>query len=204
MPLPPSRRSSSLTSLEQPARRLEEGFDRQTMALVIVFPLLERRGRSKPDVAVRRSHQVHAKTVRMRKGIDECVDERSLRRRELDVFATARVNRKRLSSEKARDVVGVQARGVDDGAGADRFTLRAQLHAIGMPVGADQPRARQKDSARVGAGRQQRLDERLGFDHARLGRPQSGDARHRWLARDDERAIDQFQPVHAIARRRAP
>ena len=67
-----------------------------------------------------------------------------------------------------------------------------------MPVGADQPRARQKDRARVGAGRHQRLDERLGFDHARLGRPQSGDARHRRLARDDERAIDQFQPVHAI------
>ena len=71
--------------LEQPARRLEEGFDRKTMALVIVFPLLERRGRPKPDVAVRRSHQVHAKTVRMRKGIDERVDERSLRGRELDM-----------------------------------------------------------------------------------------------------------------------
>jgi hypothetical protein len=67
-----------------------------------------------------------------------------------------------------------------------------------MLVGADQPRARQKDDASVGADRHQRLDERLGFDHARLGRPQSRDARHRWLACDDERAIDQFQPFHAI------
>src|SRR5262245_42362257 len=111
--------------LEQPARRLEEGFDRQTMAFVIVFPLLERRGRPKPDVAVRRSYQVHAKAVRMRKGVDKCVDERSLRRRKLGVLSPARVNRERLSAEKARDVISVQTRGVDDGAGADRFTLRA-------------------------------------------------------------------------------
>src|SRR6185436_16386797 len=83
--------------LEQPASRLEEGFDRQTMALVIVFPLLKRRSRSKPDVSVRRSHQVHAKAVRMRKRIDEGVDERSLRRRKLDVFAAARVDGERLS-----------------------------------------------------------------------------------------------------------
>src|SRR5262245_57846271 len=87
--------------LEPPARRLEEGFDRQTVAFVIVFPFLERRGRPKPDVAVRRSHQVHAKAVRMRKGIDECVDERSLGRCELCVLSTARVNRERLSAEKA-------------------------------------------------------------------------------------------------------
>ena len=92
----------------------------------------------------------------------------------LHVLAAARIDRERFAAEHPRHLVGVETRGVDDGARVNRLALGSEHHAVRSPVGADQPRTGQKHGAGVRAGPQQRLDQFLGVHDAGFGRPDGG------------------------------
>src|SRR5688572_32747162 len=66
---------------------------------------------------------------RMRQRVHETVDERPFRRHQLRVLAAAGVDGEGLPSEGGRDLVGVQARGVDDNASQDAFGGRLKLES---------------------------------------------------------------------------
>ena len=151
---------------QQPARRLQKRLDGKAILFVVVLPLLKRRGWPQPHVTVGRSHEVHAQAVGVGEGIHERVDQRSLRRRQLDVFAAAGIHRERLAAQQPRDLVCEQPSRVHDRPGVDRFLFRAQLDAVVSTIGTNQASARQEDHAGVDAGRDQCLDERLGVHHA--------------------------------------
>ena len=130
-------------------RRFQKGLERKPIALVVVLPVLVTRRRSDPDVPARGRPQVHAKPVsrRRRRPVDESVDERPPRRRQLRVLAAARIDREVLAPEQAGDVVGIQACRVDDLTCRDGFARRAHEHAPGGP-----PR-RQRSGCRAGRSR---------------------------------------------------
>ena len=102
----------------------------------------------------------------MRQRIHERVDQRPLRRRQLDVLAAARIDRERLAAEHRRHLVGIQARGVHHHPRADRFAFGPQRHPASLAVCADESRARQEDRTGVAGTTQQRLHQFLGVDDA--------------------------------------
>ena len=61
---------------------------------------------------------------RVRQGIDEAVHHALLRRGEFRILAAARIDGEPLAAERCRHFVGVQPRGVDDGAGGDLLGVR--------------------------------------------------------------------------------
>src|SRR2546428_218425 len=63
------------------------------------------------------------------------------------------------------------------------------------------PRAGTTDASigpRMGAGGKEGFDGRFGVVHAGFRRPQRGARRHGWLARVDERAIDELESLDAV------
>ena len=77
MPLPASRRSSSVDRRQQRARRLEKRLERQPIWLVVGLVVLIADRRTDPHRAAERPRQVHAEAVagRVRHGIDETAHE---------------------------------------------------------------------------------------------------------------------------------
>jgi hypothetical protein len=141
---------------------------------------------------------MHTETMRVRKRIDQAVHEAALRRNQLGILSAARVDAKRLAAEHRRDIVGIQAGGVDDGAREDALRGGGQLDSVRTHLGANQGSARQDDRALVTAQSDQRAHERFGFENAGVGGKQRcvcGDVR---LARADERAVDHAQTFDAV------
>src|SRR2546422_722376 len=88
---------------QQLSGRLNEGLERQPVALVVVFSVLISDRRPQPYVAANRAGQMHAEPVarRMRQRIHERADERPSGRRELSIFAAARIDGEALTTECA-------------------------------------------------------------------------------------------------------
>ena len=205
MPLPPRRRSPSCTSGSSCARRFEEVLDRLAVRLVVVFPHPEIGpwGRSAPRPG--RAHQSG------RRGCGPWGAEgdtrahcsrSSARRRELRVFAAARVNRECPPPSSRRHLVGVQPRGVHD----DRWRRSSPaVSASAMPCGdrdsADQWRAAQTASPRHRRKRREAAHERFGFHDAARRRPE-GDATRARAARVPARTPHRRSRVQARRWRR--
>jgi hypothetical protein len=95
-------------------RRHERG-ERQTILPVVVLPILKVDRGSDQDGPVNRSGEVQAKAVAegVRHGIDEAVDQVASGHRKLGVLTPARVDAKRLSSRKRRDLIRIEASRID-------------------------------------------------------------------------------------------
>ena len=146
MPLPPRRRSSSVSSGSSSRAGSRKRLDRDAVGLVVVLPLLEPDGRAQRHVAEDRPGEVDAEAVPLgvRQRIDQAVDEPPLRGHELHVLAAARVDGEPLAAERRRHLVGVEAGGVHHTPGRDGLGGRAQADGRG-------PRRRRRRPANLAA-----------------------------------------------------
>ena len=149
MPVLPGCRSASVSSGSSARAGSTKCFDRQPVAFVVVAALLVVGRRPEQHAAPGGLHEMHAQADAVWQRIDEPVDPVAPARRELGVFAAARVDRERHAAERPRHVVGVQAGGVDDRAGLEPLVRRDELDAVAARRGVDQRAAdEQGDVAR--------------------------------------------------------
>ncbi len=207
MPLPDSRRSSSVTSGSSRRAGSTNASTRQAVALVVVLPILVLRpsDRARPR---RRSCGRGGRRGRGRGGAAgrraRSTSER-LAGRQLRVLAAARINGERLAAKHPGHIVRIEPGGVHDLSGEDGLALGASaMPSRPAVVGADQPRARQEDHAGGLAEPQQRLDQRLGVDDAGLGRVQGRCRRARAARARRQSAVDDLEGPRRRWPSRAP
>ncbi len=92
----------------------------------------------------------------------------------------------------ADTVSAVQARGIDDGAGDESLVRRRELDTVGGRGRADERTANDHRDVVVLAEVFERLDQRLCFEDAGVGRPERGDGAHVRFLRLDEVGIDEL------------
>ena len=103
-----------------------------------------------------------------------------------------------LAAERGRDVVGVQACGVDHGAGENGLPGGVDRNAVRPCVAAVEPRAgEQRDVARRGHPRQG-ANVGLGLHDSGRRRPDGRRRRHVRLAPADEGAVDHLEVGDAV------
>ncbi len=117
---------------QQAAGRLEKRCERFAVGLVVVFARLVPNGRADPDGALHGAREMNAepmaRTVRHR--INEAADESRGLRRQFRVFATAGVNRERLTITDARDIIRVETGRVHDRISVDAFERCHHLNTV--------------------------------------------------------------------------
>ena len=201
MPLPPSRRSSSLQLRQQRRAGSRKSSIGKAIALVVVLAILIADRRTERDVAVDRLAS-DARRGRACAAADRRAPLTScaLRRHQLRVLAAARIDAERLAAEHRRDLVGVEARGVHDRARQD--ASRPACAARCRPAATSAPIERRSRAAGDVALRRRAAPACARAPRLRgcrcCGENSAAFARDVRLARADERGVDHPQTFDAV------
>ena len=153
---------------QQAACGLVEALERQARSLVVVLGRLIARGRSHGDRAPGGLREVHAQPVAGALGqrVDKAVDQALRARPQFGVLPADRIDREFLATEHRRQLVRMEAGGVDNRAGGNAFPRRLQLDPAGVRPAADDGGARQQVGLAVAGHGGQGPHQRFGLDYA--------------------------------------